>query len=117
MILLICYIGTRCEELTTLYLCSGHADEEGEDSDDEEDERAGGPLHDEEGEEEDEGEGEGEEMDEEGFEGPNQMLDEVGKSCTKITLYYERKKKNLVSTPCTCDSWKCTEMMEYCCGC
>ena len=74
--------------MTTLYPSSGHADEEGEDSDDEEDERAGGLLHDEEGEEEDEGEGEGEEMDEEGFEGSNQMLDEVGKSivylhCTK----------------------------------
>ena len=61
-------------------LChSGHEDEGGEDSDDEEDERAGGPLHEEEGEEDDEGEGEGEgeDMDEDGFDEPNQMLDEV----------------------------------------
>ena len=84
MILLICWGHCEGWALDDPLPFPGHADEDGEDSDDEEDERAGGPLHDEEGEEEDEGEGEGEgegeEMDEEGFEGPNQMLDEVRKS-------------------------------------
>ena len=104
--------------VTTLYLSPGHADEEGEDSDDEEDERAGGPLHNEEGEEEDEGEGEGEEMDEEGFEGPNQMLDEVGKSIVYLHCTVRGKKSlHVVATPCTCDSWKYAEMTEYSCGC
>ena len=61
----------------------GHEEEEeGEESEDEEDEREGeGHFHDEEGEEEEEGEGEGEgegeDIDEDGFDEPNQMLDEV----------------------------------------
>ena len=72
----------------TSFLCSGHEDEGGEESEDEEEEREGGaPVHEEEeGEEdEDEGEGEGEDMDEEAFDEPHQLLDEV-RNCRLLMI-------------------------------